>query len=158
LYFILLILTFLLIFYQDITSRMVYWFLYFFVAGLSFIIHNQYQYWKIVLIFSLINAIFITVLILTSFMYAKYIMQQNYLNYSIGMGDIFMFFALTFLFPPITFLILLIASLVFSLFLHFLFKKKYKIHKNVPLAGYMAFFYSLILIISLYSKNIFFIH
>lgn len=58
------------------------------------------------------------------------------------MGDALLFFALTFSFSSVSYLILFVFGLIFSLTIHLLLKHKSK-HKNVPLAGYLSLFFSL---------------
>jgi hypothetical protein len=53
-----------------------------------------------------------------------------------------LFFVLAFSFSSISFIILFVFGLIFSLVLHLLLKKKSK-HSTVPLAGYLSLFFSI---------------
>lgn len=58
------------------------------------------------------------------------------------MGDALLFFALAFSFSSVSYLILFVFGLLFSLTLHLLFKHK-NTHNSVPLAGYLSLFFFL---------------
>jgi hypothetical protein len=51
-----------------------------------------------------------------------------------------LFFALVFSFSSVSFIIIFICSLVFSLVIHLSVKQKSK-YKTIPLAGYMSLFF-----------------
>ena len=57
-----------------------------------------------------------------------------------GLGDLLLFIALAFTFASVSFIILFVFGLLFSLILHLLFKNKSKL-KTVPLAGYLSLFF-----------------
>lgn len=148
-----LIVLFFLIFKQDYKDRMVSWVLYLSIGITNLILQLLFISWQSVIANSSFNIGFISLLILIMYFYSKLIKRQPLINHSIGVGDIFLFYSLCFLFPIITFMILFIFSLVFSLLLHFLLKKKYNQHNSVPLAGYMALFYSVVLLLSFFTNN-----
>lgn len=152
---IILVFLFVFIFIQDYKHRLVYWFLYFFVGVCSLILQKVFFQWQIIVINTIINVGFIVILNISGFLYCKLIKNEPFINQSIGIGDVFMFFSLCFLFPPITFIFLFVFSLLFSLIIHLLLKEKYTIiHKNVPLAGYMSLFFSSVLVFSFFlDKN-----
>ncbi|WP_299627653.1 hypothetical protein [uncultured Tenacibaculum sp.] len=74
-------------------------------------------------------------------------MKQSLFS-AIGLGDFLFFIALAVAFPLTTFLIIFITSLLFSLLLFLVIKKKLK-EKTVPLAGFQAIFLFLILLLNL---------
>lgn len=151
---ILLIVLFQLIFIQDYKQRLVYWFLYFFVGLCGLGLQLAFFHWQTLAINTFINMCFICILILSGFLYSRLIKKEPFINHGIGIGDIFMFFSLCFLFPTVTFLLFFVFSLIFSLMIHLLFKNNYKLHNDVPLAGYMGLFYSFVLLFSfLFEKN-----
>ncbi|MEM9680624.1 MAG: hypothetical protein AAF901_09895, partial [Bacteroidota bacterium] len=59
-----------------------------------------------------------------------------------GLGDALLFLALAFTFANISFLVLFIFGLVFSLLLHVLLKH-YSKFSTVPLAGYLSLFFAI---------------
>ena len=136
-----LIITFLVIFWQDTKDRLVYWFLYPLVGCIGFVIQVSYTGYGTSIINSIANLVFITVLLSVAYLYSKFVMKKEFVNESIGVGDILLFIFLCFTFATITFFILFVFSLVFSLMIHLYFKKKSN-HKNVPLAGYIAIFFA----------------
>lgn len=150
---ILLVVLFILIFIQDYKQRLVYWFLYFFVGICSLCLQLTFFDWQTIAINTFINISFISILVVSGFLYCKLIKKEPFLNHSIGIGDIFMFVSLCFLFPAITFILFFVFSLIFSLMIHLLLKEKYTIHNDVPLAGYMSLFFSFILLFSFFLEK-----
>ncbi|NQX86675.1 MAG: hypothetical protein HRT67_12360 [Flavobacteriaceae bacterium] len=130
------------VFYQDIKARMVYWFLFPIIAlcsGQLLYNHMALGLFKITL---LINLIFVLFLILVVYVYAKIKLRTSIWN-AFGLGDILLFFALTFTFSSISFLVLFIFGLIFALVLHICLRGKSKTAKTVPLAGYLSLFFAL---------------
>ena len=60
----------------------------------------------------------------------------------IGLGDVFLFIAISVSFPTVTFIVMFVFSLLFALILHGILSKKE--NETVPLAGYMSLFFVLI--------------
>ena len=60
----------------------------------------------------------------------------------IGIGDLLLFIAFTLGYESTEFVIHFTMAMIFSLVVHLLMKSFYKKHKTVPLAGYMAVFFS----------------
>lgn len=137
---IILIVIFLLIFYQDIKDRQVYWFLFPIVAILTGILSYMNIYQDFYLISIGINMTFVAFLISIVFLYSKYKLKTEMGN-TFGLGDLLLFIALAFTFASVSFIILFVFGLIFSLILHLLLKNKSKL-KSVPLAGYMSLFFS----------------
>lgn len=150
---ILLFILFILIFIQDYKQRLVYWFLYFFVGICSLCLQLTFFDWQTIAINTFINISFISFLVVSGFLYCKLIKKEPFLNHSIGIGDIFMFVSLCFLFPAITFILFFVFSLIFSLMIHLFLKEKYTAHNDVPLAGYMSLFFSFILLFSFFLEK-----
>ncbi len=145
----LVILCFIVIFYQDNKTRMVYWFLYPLVGIGAFFIQVFYNSYIITLLNSLLNIITMSIIILISYLYSKFIMKKEFINGSIGIGDILLFIFLCFTFSSIAFIILMAFSLIFSLLLHQIAKQK-KNNLTVPLAGYISLFFAAIYIVSFF--------
>ena len=64
------------------------------------------------------------------------------MSQTFAIGDVLLLLALTFTFSIITFWVLFVSGLVFSLILHKLLKSGSKF-KTVPLAGYLSLFFSI---------------
>jgi apolipoprotein N-acyltransferase len=62
---------------------------------------------------------------------------------TLGSGDIILFVMLTLAFSNISFYVLFISALVFSLVLHLILNRNKK-ENDVPLAGYMSGFFMLV--------------
>lgn len=142
----------LIIILQDYKDRKVYWFLYplfgLLVLSIQMIHNNIYA----VVLNCLINFLFVITLLLFASIYSRIRIKKHLINESIGLGDIFFFVAISFAFAPISFLILFVFSLLFSLSLHlFLNSKKNDI--TVPLAGHMALFFGIVYLIVFLTKD-----
>ncbi len=129
------------IFYQDIKERKIYWFLCPIVALLSGVLHYNNVLPELFYVSTIINIAFVSILLLMLFLYSKYKLKQK-LGAVFGLGDALLFVALSFAFSSVSFLILFVSSLIFSLMLHLVIKQKSKI-KTVPLAGYISLFFGI---------------
>lgn len=147
----LLIIVFFIILYQDYKDRLVYWFLYPLVGFLAFALHVSETTLITALLNSLINIIFITLIILGGYIYSAIVARKKFINTSIGIGDILLFVFLSFTFATSAFITMFVFSLLFSLILHFVLKSKSS-HKNVPLAGYISLFFAIIYFISFFLE------
>ncbi len=136
---IILAVSFLFVFLQDYKERLVYWFL-FPIVGLScaLLFYNNtlpelfYNALKMNLAFTFI---FISIISL----YAKLKLKTSILK-TIGLGDLLLFFAVSLTFSTVSFIIIFICALIFSLVLHLVLSKNKKAI-TVPLAGYMSLFF-----------------
>lgn len=137
--------------FQDIKERAVWWILFplFLIAAgyLNFLRNPEGMFF----IFSFLNFLILGVILGISFLYAKFKMNVNFINGAFGIGDLLFFIALTLAFPTVTFIVVLVFCLIFSLVLHSFLAKAREI--TVPLAGYSALF--LILIYSSHWMGIF---
>jgi len=136
-----LILTFLLVFYQDVKERLVWWLLFPFIGlicGTLYIFETSFELFLYSILF---NSTFVLILLSTIFLYTKFKMRVH-IKETIGMGDVLLFFALTCTFSLISFITLFVFSLVLSLILHLVLSKR-DIQKTVPLAGYMSLFFAI---------------
>ena len=148
----LLIITFLVVFWQDTRDRLVYWFLYPFIGCLAIGVQFLQIGYVTTLINSAINLVFILLLVSVCYLYSKIIMKRRFVNESIGLGDILIFIFLCFTFATVAFFILFVFALLFSLMLHLYFKKK-SINNNVPLAGYIAVFFAAVYLVSFFIES-----
>lgn len=128
-----------LIAYQDIKSRMVYWFLFPVLAISLAMLHLSHNTLEVFLYHSSINSILVTCILLILYIATRFIFKRRFLNSSIGLGDLLFFYAFAMGFPTVTFLWLFTGALVFSAMLHFLFKA-IRGAETVPLAGFMGIF------------------
>lgn len=143
----LIIVVFLSIFYQDNKERLVSAYLYFFVAILGITLYSFNTPTYLVMFFEiLINLLIVSLVLALAFITNRLFFKYKFLNHSFGLGDLFMFLSICFLFPSTTFTIFFTFSLFFSLITHLTLNKK---NKTIPLAGYMSLFYALIYIFTI---------
>jgi hypothetical protein len=148
---VILIVVFALILWQDFKERLVYWFLYPTIGVLAFYIHYLEAGFISALVSSIFNLLLISIVLIVAFLYAKLILKNNFVNGSIGLGDLLLFIFISFSFATVTFIILFVFSLVFSLLLHLYLKEKSP-HNSVPLAGYMCLFFACIYLMSFFIE------
>lgn len=141
------------IFWQDFEDRLVFWFLYPIVGIIGFLIQIALLPISILLINTLINLVLILTISLILFVYTKIILKKKFVDESIGIGDLLFFVFLCFCFSSISFIVLFVFSLLFSLLLHFIFKNKYTVKENLPLAGYMSLFFAIVYAFSLLNYS-----
>ena len=147
---VLLIAVFLMIFLQDKKDRMVYWSLYLLAGIFCFWIQLSENILEVALMNVVFNLFLIGIVIAVSYLYTTRVKKIGFLNESIGGGDILLFIALCFSFSTVAFILLFTFSLLFALVLHLYASKKDK-QKTVPLAGYMALFFSGVYLISFFT-------
>ena len=144
----LLIGVFFLIFFQDSKDRKVYWFLDPIIGVLVFILQIKEISIYPALINGCFNLGFISLLLLVCFVYAKLKLKQP-ISEVFGLGDILFFMTIAFSFSMVSFLILFVFALLFSLLLHLVLKRG-QTDKTVPLAGNMALFFGVVYGISFF--------
>jgi len=140
---------FFLVVIQDCKDRKVYWFLYPIIGILVFVLQMQSASLYPTLINSGFNLLFISLLLLVCYAYAKLKLRQPLLKEVFGLGDVLFFVCIAFSFSIVSFLILFVFSLLFSLLLHFALQYK-QTEKTVPLAGYMSLFFGVVYGISFF--------
>ena len=151
--YIALILIFGIIIYEDLNTRLVHWVLFPVLTFLlGWLFYNKVGF-SIFVMFTSINIMIISLLLFILFLYAKWIIKLPFLNTVFGLGDLLFFYALSMAFPTITFIILFVSALIFSLLLHLVIKKK-KTQTTVPLAGYMSVFIGTVFCTSLFIDQI----
>jgi hypothetical protein len=138
----LLIATYLFIFYQDIKARLVYWYLFPLAGIFSAVLYLNESSFNLFAISFLINVTVVLLILLVLYIYTKYKMKIS-LNSAIGLGDIFLFFALTATFNSVSFITFFVFSLITSLIIHSITSLKRK-QLTVPLAGYMSLFFAMV--------------
>lgn len=138
--------------YQDFKSRLVYWFLYPIIGILGFAIQLYKLPLSIVLINLGFNLLFVILILSIAIMYSKF--RKLDLKNTIGIGDILFFIFITGTFSIVSFLVLFVFSLLFSLMLHLVLSNKKK-QDTVPLAGYMSLFFGVIYTASFFFNDTF---
>ena len=132
------------VFIQDRKDREVYWFLFPIIAFATGVLLYNSMLPELFYITLIINLLFIIILFTVVFLYSKFKLRTTITD-TFGLGDGLMFMALAFTFSSISFMILFVFGLIFSLIIHVIFKKKSK-HKTVPLAGYLSLYFIIIYI------------
>lgn len=148
----LLISVFFLVFFQDCKDRKVYWFLYPVMGGLVFTLQIQSVSIYPAIINTGFNIVFISFLLLVCYLYARLKLKQPLLKEVFGLGDLLFFVFIAFSFSVVSFLILFVFALVFSLLMHFAMKHS-QADKTVPLAGYMSLFFAAVYGISFFTES-----
>lgn len=138
--------------FQDLKERMVHWILFPVLGILLGWTHFRNTdgnfFW-----FSLgFNLVIVTALITILWLYTKLIRRKGFLNTSFGLGDILFLYAFALGFPPLSFIVLLAASICFSL-LAFVILNYFNKEETVPLAGLMGIFLGVILILNLFTSS-----
>tara|TARA_R110002050_G_scaffold137538_3_gene261157 strand:+ start:1558 stop:2037 length:480 start_codon:yes stop_codon:yes gene_type:complete len=141
---IILIVALIMVFIQDRKDREVYWFLFPIIAFATGVLLYNSMLPELFYITLIINLLFIIILFTVVFLYSKFKLRTTITD-TFGLGDGLMFMALAFTFSSISFMILFVFGLIFSLIIHVIFKKKSK-HKTVPLAGYLSLYFIIIYI------------
>jgi len=134
-----LIIALVLVFIQDYKERQVYWVLFPIIGILGGMLFYQNTLPELFLVSIQMNLLFLVVLLLIIYLYAKLKLKTKFLN-TLGLGDLFLFLAISVSFSTISFIVLFISAIIFSLVLH-LFISKNKKTATVPLAGYMSLFF-----------------
>lgn len=136
---ILLIITLGLIFVQDYKDREVFWFLFPIVGLCCGILFYNGTLPELFITSVILNLAFIGILFLVIALYSKLVLKVNIINV-FGLGDALLFVGLVFSFSTISFLVIFVFALAFSLIAHISLKRFSKI-KSVPLAGYLSLFF-----------------
>ena len=139
--------------YQDFTARLVYWFLFPFIGIILGTLHYMSVTNSFFLYSVFANTLLVFSILSILYLYAKFFMKKHFLNHSLGLGDILFFFALGVGFPTITFVILFVYSIFFSLFIFLVLKRNLKL-KTIPLAGLMSMFFIMVFLTSLFYDSI----
>lgn len=128
-----------LIFYQDLKERAVWWFLFpLFIMTAGYLYYQQ-TLPQVFLQNIGLNLIGMTIVLGVSFLYAQFKMKVNFFRDAFGLGDLLFFLGIAIAFPSISFAVLFVFSLIFSLVLHFTVSRT-KTQVNIPLAGYASLF------------------
>lgn len=149
----LIMLVFSLLFFQDYKERKVYWFLYPIVGILVFVLQTDRVPIPTALMNAAFNLVFVLCILTVCYIYARFRLKKSFFE-ALGIGDVLFFIFIAFSFSIISFFILFIFSLLFSLGLHLVVKNK-QIKETVPLAGYMALFFGMVYGLSFFMDSYF---
>jgi len=127
------------VFYQDIKERQVYWFLFPIIALCSGILLYNNMFTELLYTTIIVNILFVFILLLVVFLYSR-IKLKTSISKTFGLGDGLLFVALAFTFSSVSFLILFVFGLIFSLLIHLAINKSSRF-TTVPLAGYLSLFF-----------------
>lgn len=132
--------------YQDFKERAIsVW-----VLGIGFfsggILHITEKGFILFSVNTLLNCIIITLIFGVLYIYAKFKMKQAIFNV-FGLGDLLFFFLLAVSLPIVSFLVVFVFSLIFSLIIFFIIKKQL-IVKTIPLAGLQSVFLGITLVVN----------
>lgn len=136
---IILVITFALILYQDVTERMVYWFLFPLSGLLSAILFYDSVLPEVFAINVAMNLLLTLFIFILTVLIAKYIIKKP-LYEVIGIGDLILYVALAFSFATVSYYVIFISSLLFTFALGIVFSKFRKI-VTVPVGGYVSLFF-----------------
>ena len=129
------------VFFQDMKERQVYWFLFPAIGILGGVLFYNNTLNELFMMSVLLNFLCVLILLFIVFVYAHLKLRKSPFK-TIGLGDILLFVGLSLSFSSVSFIIIFVSSLVFSMLLHLMVKRKSNF-KTVPLAGYMSLFFML---------------
>lgn len=144
-----LVLTGVLITYQDLKDRRVTWILFPLIGLLLSIQHCFYSGWKQYLYSTITNVVLVSSILFILYIYTIMIAKKQFINHSFGLGDLFFFYAFSLGFPSFTFILLFSFSIFFSSLMFLVFIKK-RAQNTVPLAGLMSLFLVMTFLMSLF--------
>lgn len=125
--------------YQDMRKREVSWLL-FPLLGISLGLTFSLQVGLTVFLYTtLLNLVLVTVIVVLLWAITTFIFKKPFLNVSFGLGDLLMLYVSALGFPTMTFVYLLVGSLLFSL-VAFMVMKLVLQSQTVPMAGLMGLF------------------
>jgi len=129
--------------YQDVKSREVYWFLLPSLMLLLGTIHYKNVLKMHFISASIINIEIVFTILAVLYLYTVFVIKKPFFKEVFGIADALYFLALAIAFPTVTFIIIFVFSLIFSLLTWLILKDK-SFYKTIPLAGYMSIFLVLI--------------
>ncbi len=140
---IILLVSLILILYQDIKQRQIWIILlpiFAITGGVLFYksVVSELFYYSIP-----INLALVGILLLINYLFARFILKKSLFKEALGLGDLLFFIAFALSFPTLSFINFFVFSLLFSLVVHLVtsfFLNTRKHQNSIPLAGYMSFF------------------
>ena len=150
-----LIITLLIIAYQDFKSREVHWFLFPLLLILALFKIWYLDQFKELFSF-LLNVIMVLLQLLLLSLYFS-IKERKLINIAdsyLGWGDILFLFNLCFLLSPVNFILFYLVSLLVTITSYLIYNAFVNSSKPIPLAGLQALIFTIVYIIDLSSPNI----
>lgn len=124
---------------QDFQERKVLWICFPIAAILLATLHLNHVGFLPFLYATLTNIFLVSCVLLLLWLVTKFILKKGFLNVSFGLGDMLFMYAFAMGFPSITFTLLFVASIGFSL-MAFTLMKILGNMETVPMAGLMGIF------------------
>jgi hypothetical protein len=142
---------------QDFLERKVFLWLIVFSGLIISAFHFREVNFEQFILSTILNFSIVISIIIILYIYSKILLKKP-LNEAFGLGDFFFFLILAIGFPTATFLVIFSFSLLFSITIHYFFKKRFK-YNTIPLAGLQATFLCMIFILNwaLNLKNLYLI-
>ena len=125
--------------FQDFKERAVLWVCFPIVALLLASIHISHVGVEYFVFFALSNVILVSSVLFILFLVTKYFFKKAFMDVSFGLGDMLFMYAFALGFPTMTFILLFVGSIFFSL-VSFTLLRSIKKTETVPLAGLMGVF------------------
>ncbi len=138
---IILIGSFLIMLKQDVKHREIDMLYPILMAISGFYLNFQNNYLIELVYITLLNLCFLGLYVVLGLLVVKHVLKLK-AKQAIGSGDILLFAAAAFCFPTVSFIVLFVFSMLFSLGLFFLTRHKSQ-HKTIPLAGFMCAFFGI---------------
>ena len=133
--------------FQDFRDREVMWVCFPAIALLLAGAHILQVGLEHFVFFAVSNILLISFVLFILWAITKYVLKRAFLDVSFGTGDMLFMYAFALGFPTVTFIVLFVASIFFSL-LAFMLLKVFDKSGTVPLAGFMGIFLIAMLLIS----------
>lgn len=134
--------------YQDVRDREVTW-IWFPLLGICLgLVYGVQVGFAVYAYAAMTNLILTSAIILLLWAVTRYVLKKPFLNVSFGLGDLLFLYAMALGFPTMTYVYLLVGSLIFSLVAFIPMKLFLKVN-TVPLAGLMGSFLIAITLLSL---------
>jgi len=134
--------------YQDIRDREVLWVLFPMLGTCLALTFGLQVGLSLFALTILINLVLTSCVIFLLWTVTRFLFRKPFLNVSFGLGDLLLLYMIALGFPTMTFVHLLVGSLLFSLVAFFLMKVLLRT-ETVPLAGLMGLFLMAMTLLSL---------
>lgn len=130
---------------QDFRDREVMWIFFPLIALMLGGLHVFQVGMEYFAFFALSNVVLISCVLFILWAITKFVLNKSFLDVSFGLGDMLFMYAFALGFPTLTFIVLFVGSIFFSLFA-FVLLKVFAKSETVPLAGLMGIFLIAILL------------
>jgi len=133
--------------FQDIKSREVYWFLFPLVGVVMSTLFFKTTVWTVYTLNIGINIALVALIVGVLYAYTSVRLKVDFWREAFGLGDALFFLVFAIGFPIVSFIVLFVGSLFFSLLMGVYFRSK-KENYTIPLAGYMSLFLAIVFIVA----------